>query len=1017
MPHPLVDALATLDRAHPTARKLLVGPDVNWGRELLVALARRTGGWIGWEACNLRGLAEELAFVDLGHLGRRRGSDVEITTLVDRALERAVAGRAVGAAFGKLAHGLGFRRAVQDAVLELRMAGVGAERVRAATAAGTPAHDLAAVLAGYEALLVEAGLLDPAALFRQALDAFDREAPFVLGEVVVLAPDLAARGLPGRLLERLRERGALTWPADDAADDREGARAWSDGLDLFAAATPADEIREVLRRVLREGLPWDAVEIVATDTDAYGIALDAVCQRLAIGYSSLHGVPLARTRLGRALERWLAWIDDGLPADVLREALEAGDLSSPEDSASTALARLLRSLEIGWGRVRWEAALARLRAPGFAGEIRRREEDDDAAHAERVEARRRTAASLAALVERLLAITPAVPERGSDLPVPASAPALARATLGYLALVPLHDPAEVQAMIRLRARLEELAEVADEATGFGAALARLRDALADLRAWTQLSADRHPWSAGGGMPHLTDLAHAGTTGRPRVFVVGLDAERAAGGRVGDPILGDAARQAIDPAELPTTAARREERARLTARALGRLRGRVTLSYAVAAESGDREVGPAHLLLEAFRHLEGDPSRSYDDLRARLGAPACAVPAAAADALDPREAWLAVLADGAMLLDGVAAVRAAHPLLDAGLHAATARAGAALTAHHGVVPAAAGRFDPRRNGRPVSPTSLELLAKCPLAWFYKYGLRLQPPGDPEYDAEAWLDAMQRGALLHGLYERFAREYHGRQEALAADAARECILAMADEAIAGWRARVPPPSEAVFATEAQELREAALAFLDFERRALEQGDTGRWLDFELEFPYDRPARLPLPGGEAIHVTGKIDRVDRLADGTLRIIDYKTGKPSSYVQGKDDGPFKGGRALQGAVYAAAAAEQKRLPVSRFEYRFPTPRGENRSVEYGPAELALAGGIIAGVLGHAERGEFVSTTATDDCKYCDFQELCRAERDGHRTTSPRAEWAEAHAPGLAAYTDMLRRRAPAAADAGAPA
>jgi len=76
-------------------------------------------------------------------------------------------------------------------------------------------------------------------------------------------------------------------------------------VDLFAAASPSHELREVCRRIVMDGHRWDDVEIVTTDVDTYGIALDALCQQLGIGATMLHGVPLARTRLGRALDRRL----------------------------------------------------------------------------------------------------------------------------------------------------------------------------------------------------------------------------------------------------------------------------------------------------------------------------------------------------------------------------------------------------------------------------------------------------------------------------------------------------------------------------------------------------------------------------------------------------------------------------------------------------------------------------------------------------------------------------------------
>src|SRR5687767_1873791 len=150
----------------------------------------------------------------------------------------------------------------------------------------------------------------------------------------------------------------------------------------------------------------------------------------------LQGIPLARTRLGRALDRWLSWLEDGLAADTIRQALEAGELGVPDaDVAPTALGRELRGLQVGWGRQRWEAAVARL---AREVETRRYEDESEEDHASRHASRQRSATALSSLLQQLLAAVPPVPERGEDRPVPSSASALARATLAWLPLVPLH---------------------------------------------------------------------------------------------------------------------------------------------------------------------------------------------------------------------------------------------------------------------------------------------------------------------------------------------------------------------------------------------------------------------------------------------------------------------------------------------------------------------------------------------------------------------------------------------------
>ncbi|HEX8848738.1 MAG TPA: PD-(D/E)XK nuclease family protein [Gemmatimonadaceae bacterium] len=986
-PSPLLASLLSATECHPTTRKRLLGPDVNYGRELLVSLARLTGGWIGWEAVNLRGIAEQLAFVPLARSGRRAGGDIEIGAIVNAALDAAIATNTLDPRFVALQPSLGFRHAVRDAVLELRTAGVSPAELRAATKRGTPAYDLAAVVEHYERLLAASELVDPAGIFRAALDAFDAEAPFVLDGETFVAPGLVARGLAGELLARLVARGAHVLDGDDALEPAIA------NAEFFAAATPSDELREVLRRALARGARWDEIEIVACDTDTYGIALDALCQRTGIGATMLQGIPLARTRLGRAIDRWMAWLSDGLAADILREALEAGEMTLPGgDIPSTLLARELRRLQIGWGRGRYESAVASLASPPAPA---RYEDESDEEYAARTVARTRSSRALGDFLARLLAATPAVPERGSHRPVHISTPRLAALMLRWLELVPVHGMAERQTMDRITTRIGQLAGIEQPEVGFASALAALRDALADVRAWPLVTEERKPWSASGGMVHLTDLAHAGTTGRPHVFVVGLDADRTAGPVRQDPFLTDTVRGALPAGRMATNAERREERATLLRRALATLRGRVTLSYATSGSLDGREAGPAPVLLECWRIVARDPTLSFEKLRDALRPPACAVPDEGDAPVDSRDVWLAAIADGALLLDGTEVVRECFSSLDAGLRAADAAVAPEAGPHHGVVLAAMGEFDLVGRGRSLSPSSLELLAKCPLAWFYRNGLGLRPPNDPDYDPDAWLDALDRGSLLHEIYEEMAKRYLGRQREILDDDARDEVLRIADEVIARWRERVPPPGETVFESEAAEVRRAAIAFLEMERNLMRGGDRGEWLQLEVSFggAGEPPGVYELGNGRKLKVHGRADRVDRMPGGGLRIVDYKTGRPTPYQKSPKKAPFDGGRQLQPAIYAAALRQVLGERVARFEYRFPTERGESEIVAYEEEEMRAALGIVRGLLEQAESGAFLPTTDAHDCGFCDAGTICRATRGKYgNSTSPRAEWASAN-------------------------
>ena len=74
----LFDHLEAITKKYPARRKLFVGPALKYGKEVLATLARRTGGWIGWEATTLYQIAQNLAFVPMHRSGLRILGDVEL---------------------------------------------------------------------------------------------------------------------------------------------------------------------------------------------------------------------------------------------------------------------------------------------------------------------------------------------------------------------------------------------------------------------------------------------------------------------------------------------------------------------------------------------------------------------------------------------------------------------------------------------------------------------------------------------------------------------------------------------------------------------------------------------------------------------------------------------------------------------------------------------------------------------------------------------------------------------------
>ncbi|MBC8086821.1 MAG: hypothetical protein H7Z40_06115, partial [Phycisphaerae bacterium] len=403
--HYTIPQLQALDQRYPTERKLLLVPSVNFGRELLGALARKSGSWVGWEAATLGTIAQKLSVVPLAARRLRRGSDVAVADTINAAFDAAIDAGEVTGTLAALFWSAGARAAVADAILELRMASVGQPQLLAASgrsAGADTARSLGAILARYQRLLAERGLADTADIFAAANGAFQAQARFDLDYAVMVAtPGWTVRGAGRELFAKLVQHGLRALqpleqlrhlvPPEGLVEHLAGQAEVSieaglvkHRVAMFYAGTPADEIREVVRRAVSGGYGLDEIEIACTDKDEYGATTEALCTQLEANLTSLDGLPLETTRVGRALAHWFSWIESDYTADHVRRALEAGDWSRHEDPGiGVGMAAELRRQRIGWGIGATTRASQRLRGARGRGGLLQLAEESDEAFAER----------------------------------------------------------------------------------------------------------------------------------------------------------------------------------------------------------------------------------------------------------------------------------------------------------------------------------------------------------------------------------------------------------------------------------------------------------------------------------------------------------------------------------------------------------------------------------------------------------------------------------------------------------
>jgi ATP-dependent helicase/nuclease subunit B len=399
-------------------------------------------------------------------------------------------------------------------------------------------------------------------------------------------------------------------------------------------------------------------------------------------------------------------------------------------------------------------------------------------------------------------------------------------------------------------------------------------------------------------------------------------------------------------------------------------------------------------------LKPEENWTYDRLVEELGEPVSAVPAEADQALSDAGWWLAGLrrADTSAL----PAVHEGFPALAQGATAEAARESDVFTAYDGLVPEAGPILDPRVSGAVASATGLEDLAKCPFRYFLQRGLGLDTVDDAEPNPDVWLDPMTRGSIMHDLYATIMREIRDRQETPdpARHGARLRGLGLA--ALAAHRALVPPPSDGVYEREERELLNDLALFLKFEAEDCGQRTP---LGFEVAFGGTtegealgrrEPVTIDLGDGLRFKLRGRIDRLDKLADGTYEAVDYKTG--GAFLPGGLDATFAGGRQLQHALYALVAVEllremdgQARVVGS---YYFPTRRGSRERQVRPHSTQMQAAAVLRDLFDVLAAGAFVHTPdADEDCRFCEFSRACgpkaaeRAERKIDQTENAALE------------------------------
>jgi DNA helicase-2/ATP-dependent DNA helicase PcrA len=240
------------------------------------------------------------------------------------------------------------------------------------------------------------------------------------------------------------------------------------------------------------------------------------------------------------------------------------------------------------------------------------------------------------------------------------------------------------------------------------------------------------------------------------------------------------------------------------------------------------------------------------------------------------------------------------------------------------------FLPRRgDGLMLSASDIETYRTCPLK--YKFARVFRIPSEPTLN-------QRFGILVHQVLER----YHAAEPG-----GLPTLLNLLE---AGWRRGGFGDSE----EERQFRAKATQALVRYHDRFRDDDAEPVW--FERSFQFRMGPHL---------LRGRVDRVDKLPDGGYELIDYKTGRPKSAAQLRDD--------VQLSLYAVGAREAWQLEAAQQAYYYvlddakvPVPRSDQDRDWITETVFEVADGILG-------QG-FEPTPSFAACSMCDYRIACPA-------------------------------------------
>ena len=292
------------------------------------------------------------------------------------------------------------------------------------------------------------------------------------------------------------------------------------------------------------------------------------------------------------------------------------------------------------------------------------------------------------------------------------------------------------------------------------------------------------------------------------------------------------------------------------------------------------------------------------------------------------------------------------------------------------------------GRSLSPTAFYQYVECPLRFYFRHVAGLKPV---EEIAEE-VDLPMFGTILHRAMELLYMPLLGDpspQRTIASLPGTPAVKEAVVRAVNEEYLQDPKATEEEYGGSVLLVRDVVRKYIDsciLPYDASQRGYAVERLEAPVEYrvPLERDGRV-----RSVGFAGKADRIDRLSDGALRVVDYKTGKPHNRFRDvaalfSSVAAERSPAVLQTLLYAMMLSQSENCDVQPALYYVRSMQDERFSplLVEGDRPVLRFSDYRESLNGHLQKTlselfdfskPFEQCEDRSVCAYCDFREICR--------------------------------------------